>query len=59
MTGFYESFCRFLSKSLHIHFNPLQNASSILLINSLAMVTREGSIARKCFKNGNVREYLL
>ena len=54
MTG-----CPFFSKSLHIHFNPSQNVSPFLLLNGLVMVTNEGSIACKCFKEGNVRGYSL
>ena len=50
MTGFYKYFYPFFSKSLHIHFNPSQNVSPILLLNGLVMVTNEGSIACKCFK---------
>ena len=44
MTCFYISFCPFSSKSLHIHFNPSQNVSSILLLNRLVMVINEGSM---------------
>ena len=54
MTGFYKSFCPFFAKSLHIHFNPSQNVSPVLLLNGLMIVTNEGSIAYKCFKKGNV-----
>ena len=50
MTGFYKSFCPFFSKSLHIHFNPSQNAYPILLLNGLVMVINEGSVACKCLK---------
>ena len=57
MTGFYKSFCPFLSKSLHIHSS--QNVFSILLFNGLVMVTIEGSIACKCFEKENVRGYLI
>ena len=49
-TGFYKYFYAFFSKSLHIHFNPSQNVSPVLLLNGLVMVTNEGSIACKCFK---------
>ena len=61
MTGFYKSFCPFFFflKTLHIHFNPSQNVSPILLLNGLVMTTNEGSIACKCFKKGNVNGYLL
>ena len=41
MTGFYQSFRNFLSKSLHIHFNPSQNISTILLLHGLMMVINE------------------
>ena len=57
MTGFYKTFCSFFSKGLPIHFNPSQNVSPISLLNGLMMVPNEGSIACKCFKKGNVREY--
>ena len=48
----------FFSESLHTHFNPSQNVSSILLLNCLMMFdddvclmfANEGSIARKLFK---------
>ena len=53
MTRFLKVFCPFISKSLHIHFNPSQNVSSILLLNGLVMVTNEGSIACECFKQGS------
>ena len=59
MTGFYKSFVHFSRKYLHIHFNPSQNVSHILLLNGLVMVTNEGSIACKYFKKGNVRGYSL
>ena len=59
VTGFYKSYCSFFPKNLHIHFNPSQNVSAILLLNGLVMVTNEGSIACKCFKRGNVRGYFL
>ena len=35
ITGFGNSFCPFISKSLHIHFNPSQNGSPLLLVNGL------------------------
>ena len=54
MTGFYKSFCTFFAKSLHIHFNPSQNVSPVLLLNGLVIVTNKGSIAYKFFKKGNV-----
>ena len=50
MTGFYKSLCPFFFKSLHIHFNPSQNASPILLLNGLVMVTNDEPVACKCFK---------
>ena len=56
---FYKSFYPFFSKSLHIHFNPSQNVSTVLLLNGLVMVTNEETIACKCFKKGNVRGYSL
>ena len=56
MTGFCESFCPFLSKSLLFHFNRLQNDFPILLLNGLVMIANEGSIVCKCFKKGNVRD---
>ena len=59
MTGFYKTFCPFFTKGLPIHFNPSQNVSPISLLNGLMMVPNEGSIACKCFKKGNVREYSL
>ena len=59
MAGFHKSFCPFFSKSLHIHFNPSQNVSPILVLNGVVMVTNEGSIACKCFKKGNVRGHSL
>ena len=59
MTDFYKSFCPFFSKSLHIHFNPSQNVSPILLLNGLVMVLNEGSIVCKCFKKGNVFTLIL
>ena len=59
MTYFCKSFCLFFWKSWHIHFNPSQNVSPILLLNGLVMVTNEGSIACKCFKTGNIRGCLL
>ena len=59
MTGFYKSFCPFFSKSLHIHFNPSQDVSSVSLLNGLVMVIDEGSIVCKYFKKGNVRGYSL
>ena len=39
MTGFYRSISQFFSKSLHIHFNPSQNLSTILFLNGSVMVT--------------------
>ena len=59
MKGFYKSFCPFLLKRLHIHFNPSWNDCHILLLNGLGMVANEGLIACICFKKGNVKEYLL
>ena len=59
MTGICKSFCPFFSKSLHIHFNPSQNVSLILLLNGLVMVTNKGSIACKCFEKENIRVYSL
>ena len=59
MTSFYKSFCSVFWKSLHIHFNPSQNVSTILLRNGLVMVANEVSIAWKCFRKGNVRGYLV
>ena len=51
MTGFRKSYCPFISKSLHIHFNPSQNVSLFLLLNGLVMVKNdEGSNAYKFFK---------
>ena len=46
----------FLEKFTHIHFNPSQYFSPILLLNGLVMVTNERSIACKCFEKGNVRD---
>ena len=40
LTGFHEPFCPFFSKSLHIHFNPSQNVSPILVLNGVVMVTK-------------------
>ena len=59
MAGFFKWFSPFFSKSLHIHFNPLQNVSPVLLLNGLVMVTNGVSIAWKCLKKANVREYSL
>ena len=59
MTSFYESFCQFFSKGLHICFNPSQAVSPILLLNGLVMVTSELSIACKYFKKVNIRVYSL
>ena len=59
MTGFHKSFCPFFWKRLHIHFNPSQNVSPILLLNGLVTVTNKGWIACKFFKKGNVRGYSL
>ena len=59
MAGFCKWFSPFFSKSLHIHLSPLKHVSPILLLNGLVMVTNEVSIAWKCFKKGNVREYSL
>ena len=56
---FYKSFFPFFSKSLHINFNSSQNASPILLLNGLVMVTNKESVACKCFKTWNVRGYSL
>ena len=39
MTGFYRY------RFLHIHFNPSQNVSPVLLLNVLVMVTNEVLIA--------------
>ena len=49
---------RFLKilKNLHIDFNLSQNASPILMLNNLVMVSNEGPIACKCFKIGNIRD---
>ena len=41
MKGVCKSFSPFFSKSLHIHFNPSQNVSPILLLKGLLMVTNE------------------
>ena len=57
MTSFEKSFCPFILKSLHIHFNPSQNISLILLFGSLVMVANEVSIACKCPKQGNRASY--
>ena len=54
MTGFYKSFCPFISKGLPIHFNPSQNVYLMLLLNGLVMVTNEVSITCKCFKKENL-----
>ena len=59
MRSFYKSFCQFFLKSLHIHFNPSQNVSTILLPNGLVMDTNGGSIACRCFKKGSIRGYSL
>ena len=45
MTGFWKSFCPFISKSLHTHCSPSQNVSPLLLLNCLLMVTNEESRA--------------
>ena len=50
VTGFYKSFCPFFSESLHVHFNPSQNVSPILLLHGLVMVLQ-------MFQKRNVREY--
>ena len=48
---FLKTFYPFISKSLHIHFNPSQNVSLFLLLNGLVMVKNdEGSNACKFFK---------
>ena len=39
MTSLEKSCCLFTSKSLHIHFNHLQNVSLILLFDNLVMAT--------------------
>ena len=52
-------FCLIISKSLHFHANPSPNVSPVLLLNGLVMVANEGSIACKCLKKGNLREYSL
>ena len=46
-------------ESLHIHLNPPQNVSPVLLLNGLVIVTHEKSIAWKCFTKGKVRGYSL
>lgn len=43
--GFLKIFLSINIKKLQNHFNASQNASHALLLNSLAMVTNEGSIA--------------
>ena len=48
MTSFLKSCYAFTAKSLHIHFNPSQNVSLILLVESLVTVANEESIACKC-----------
>ena len=50
MAGFYKYVCPFFSESVHIHFNPSQSVSPILLLNGLVIVTNEGLIACKYFK---------
>ena len=41
---------RIYLEELYIHFNPSQNVSLISLLDSLMIVTNEGSIACKSFK---------
>ena len=50
MTGLKKSFCPSISKGLHMHFNPSQNVSTILLRNSLMIVTNEGPIVLQMFR---------
>ena len=59
VTGFWKFICPFISKSLHIHFNPPQNASAFLFLNGLVIVTNKESISCKCFKWGNGGGYSL
>ena len=44
MTGFKNPFSPSISKSFHIYFNSSQNISSVLLLNSLVMVTNKGHL---------------
>ena len=49
MTVLYHFFCPCFSNRLHL-FQSFTIASAVLLLNGLAMVTNEESIAYKCFK---------
>ena len=54
MTGFKKSL-----KVCAFNLNALQNVFTILLPNVLIKVKNRGSIASKCFKEGNIGVYLL